>query len=332
MMHVKRYLEKLNFFVGNKPRVLSYQKNEVNKFIPSPHRAVVIISCDFELAWAWRFAKQINCSLEKAKEIAIKERENIPFVVELCEEFNVPLTFATVGHLFLESCEKKDGLAHCNIKRLDHFENKYWEFSSGDWFDKDPCCNWEQAKEWYAPDLLKKILGSKVKHEIACHTFSHIDCREEVCSADILKQEISECKNMAEKYGVELKSFVFPANLTGNFKAIKEEGLLAFRNDKDVLGFPEKTSCGLWQFPTTAQICPSKYKWSIEYCIRRYKTIIERAVKHRRLCHFWFHPSMGKEFLEPVLTELFQFIDAKKSELYITTMGEYAKYLENEKF
>jgi len=332
MMWIKQYLSKLNFFAGNSPRILSYPKNTVNKFIPFPHRAVIIISCDFELAWAWRFAKQINCSLEKAKGIATKERENIPFIVDLCEEFDVPLTFATVGHLFLEGCERKNGLAHPNVKRLNHFENKYWEFSSGDWFDADPCCNWKQAREWYAPDLLKKILGSKVKHEIACHTFSHIDCREEVCSADILKQEISECKNIAAKYGVKLNSFVFPANLTGNFKAIKEEGLLAFRSDKDVLGFPEKTDCGLWQFSTTAQICPSKYKWSIEYCIRRYKTIIERAIRHQRLCHFWFHPSMGREFLESVLTELFQFIGAKKDELYITTMGEYAKYLENAKF
>ncbi|MFA5336710.1 MAG: polysaccharide deacetylase family protein [Candidatus Omnitrophota bacterium] len=331
-MRIKQYLSKLNFFMGNSPRILSYPKNTVSKFIPFPHKAGIIISCDFELIWAWRFAKQISCDLEKAKEITIEERANIPFILDICEEFNIPLTFATVGHLFLERCERENGVAHPNIKRLKYFENRYWKFSSGDWFDDDPCCNWASAQGWYAPDLIGRILNSKVKHEIACHTFSHIDCRDEVCSPEILKQEIRECKNLASKCGIKLDSFVFPANLTGNLRALKEEGFSSFRTDEDVLGFPKKNEYGLWQFPTTAQIGVSSYKWSIEYYIKRYKTIIERAMKHQRLCHFWFHPSTSKRFLEPVLTELFQFIDSARSELYVTTMGAYASYLEDAKF
>jgi len=318
--------------MGNSPRILSYPKNTVSKFIPFPHKAGIIISCDFELIWAWRFAKQISCDLEKAKEITIEERANIPFILDICEEFNIPLTFATVGHLFLERCERENGVAHPNIKRLKYFENRYWKFSSGDWFDDDPCCNWASAQGWYAPDLIGRILNSKVKHEIACHTFSHIDCRDEVCSPEILKQEIRECKNLASKCGIKLDSFVFPANLTGNLRALKEEGFSSFRTDEDVLGFPKKNEYGLWQFPTTAQIGASSYKWSIEYYIKRYKTIIERAMKHQRLCHFWFHPSTSKRFLEPVLTELFQFIDSARSELYVTTMVAYASYLEDAKF
>lgn len=331
MFQIKQYLNKASFFLGNKPRLVYYPKEIIRKFVPSSHKAVVIVSCDFELAWAWRFAKEINCDLEKAKKIASKERTNISLILDICNKFDIPLTFATVGHLFLEGCERKNGVAHPNIKSLKHLENKYWKFSKGNWFDDDPCCNWSAAQEWYAPDLVGKILNSKVKHEIACHTFSHIDCREEVCSSEVLKSEIGECKDVASGHGIKLESFVFPANLIGNLKTLKEEGFLSYRVDKDVLGFPKKDECGLWQFPTTAQIGVSSYNWGLEYCIKRYKTIIERAMKHQRLCHFWFHPSTNKEFLEPVLTDLFKFIDSARGELHVTNMGAYAKYLEDAK-
>lgn len=326
---IKSFLSRLNFLLGNNPRLLKCPKENLSKFIPVSHKAVVIISCDFELAWARRFAKEINCNLERAKEIARQERKNIPLILELCERFNIPFTWAIVGHLFLKGCSKTNAKAHEDIPRPDYFENDYWKFSSGDWFDADPCYNFRDAPEWYAPDLIEKILNSTVKHEIACHTFSHIDCSERVCSEQILRKEIQECKNAASIYGLELKSFVFPADYIGNRKILKEEGLMSYRTDKNVLGFPKKDEYGLWQIPTTAHIGLSNYNWSLSYYIKRYKTIIDRAIKYQKLCHFWFHPSTNKDFLKPILTALFEFIEARQKELYVTTIETYIKYLEN---
>ncbi|MFA5337270.1 MAG: polysaccharide deacetylase, partial [Candidatus Omnitrophota bacterium] len=267
-----------------------------------------------------------------AEGIALRERKNMPFILGLCEQFNIPITWAIVGHLFLEACERKNGITHPDIKRLKHFENQYWNFSSGDWFDADPCCNWPDALEWYAPDVIKKIINSKVKHEIACHTFSHINCQQEVCPDGVFENEIQKCKDMAKDHGTVLNSFVFPANLTGHTEILKKEGFSAYRVDKDVFGFPEKDINGLWQIPTTAMICPSSHHGlSLNYHIKKYKRIIERAIRYQRVCHLWFHPSASKEFLEPVLTDLFKFIDSFRNELHITTMGAYADYLENAK-
>jgi peptidoglycan/xylan/chitin deacetylase (PgdA/CDA1 family) len=328
---IKSFLSKFNFLLGNKPKILRYSNENLNKFIPHPYKAIFIISCDFELAWAWRFANEVNCDLQKAQESALRERENTTFILQLCEKFDIPITWAIVGHLFLDRCERKNGTAHADIIRLKHFENKYWKFSSGDWFDNDPCCNWKDAKEWYAPDLIKLIFSSRVKHEIACHTFSHIDCSEKICPQEVLRSETRKCKEIASSYGIGLESFVFPGNISGNLGVLKEEGFSSYRLDRDILGFPEKDKYGLWQVPTTAAIGLSSYNWNPDYYLKRYRIIIERAIKYQRLCHFWFHPSENKEFLEFVLTHLFQFIDSARDELYITTMGAYAKYLENAK-
>jgi peptidoglycan/xylan/chitin deacetylase (PgdA/CDA1 family) len=326
---MKSFLSKLNFLLGNKPKILPYSKDIVSKFIPLPYQAVLIISCDFELAWAWRFAKETNCSLERAVEIARRERENIPFILELCEKFNIPLTWAIVGHLFLENCSREKGKAHIALGPINHFENDYWKFDSGEWFDQDPCCDWQEAPEWYAPDLIKKIIGSKVQHEIACHTFSHIDCRKEVCSEEIFRKEIQECRNTASIYGFKLKSFVFPANYIGNRKILKEEGFLSYRTTGNVLGFPRKDEYGLWQIPTTVYIGLSPYNWSLSYYIKKFTTIIERAIKYKRLCHFWFHPSEDEKSLQTILREILGFLRLNEDRIYITTMKGYSEFLES---
>jgi peptidoglycan/xylan/chitin deacetylase (PgdA/CDA1 family) len=326
---LRSFLSKLNFLLGRKPKVLAYSEESLNKFIPSPYRAVLIISCDFELAWAWRFAKQLNCDLEKAKEIARQERRNIPIILDLCERFNIPITWAILGHLFLENCSRKENKAHTSLVQPNYFENKYWKFDSGEWFGHDPCCLWKEAPEWYAPDLIEKITKSQTKHEIGCHTFSHISCQQEVCSRELLRKEIKECKALASKYKINLNSFIFPGNFIGNLAVLKEEGFTSYRIEKDVLGLPVKDEYGLWQFPTTAEICLFSYGWNLGDYLYRYTTIIERAIKYRRLCNFWFHPSFNLIMLEKILPEIFKFIDDNRNKIWVITQRDYVEWLEN---
>ena len=326
---IRSLLSKVNFALGNKPKVVWHNHKDIGKFIPSPYKAVLIISCDFELAWGWRLAKSLGGGPEEVKELARKERENINVILAISEKFNIPITWATVGHLFLKECSRQNGLVHADMPRLRHFENKYWRFKEGDWFGDDPCCSWRDALEWYAPDLIEKIINSKVKHEIACHTFSHINCSGELCPEDVFRKELQKCKKAASAYGIELTSLVFPGNFIGNLNVLKEEGFSSYRADKDILGFPAKDRHGLWQVPTTAEISITPYDWNLDYYIERYRTIIERAVKFKRLCHFWFHPSADKKFLEEILAGLFKYADERREEIYITTMKDYVNFLEN---
>jgi len=184
---IKSNLSKLNFFLGRNPQVI--KTHDWKKFVPEPYESVITISADFELAWAPRYSKRFVNAKENALFLARRERRNLPVLLKYCDHYNIPITWATVGHLFLESCKKINGVEHPDIVQLSGYENKYWKFTGNNWFEYDPCSNYKDAPEWYAPDLIDLILKSKTLHEIGCHTFSHIDCRDEVCSDEVFRSE-----------------------------------------------------------------------------------------------------------------------------------------------
>lgn len=322
---LKSFLSKVNFALGRNPSIT--KGKNYRKFIPEHYKAVIIISADFELAWASRYTKNSVNPYQNAIENARCARENIPIILDLCDKYNIPITWATVGHLFLEECKRENGVPHPNIKRLPHFENEYWKFDRGDWFDNDPCTDWKTSPEWYAPDLIKDIINRKTKHEIACHTFSHIDCRDGVCSSEVFKDEITECQKNAQKYGIKLESFVHPGHTIGNLDTLAKSGFTSFRTDyMNTLGYPIKHRNGLWEFQSTAGF-NYREDWSIKYHIWRYKKIINRAVKYNRICYFWFHPWMYSGFVSYVLPDIFGYINSNSNKILLITAGDYVDWL-----
>jgi len=320
------YLSKIKFFLNRNPIIEN--KDDYRKFVPEPYKAVITITADFELAWAWRYSKSSTEPYKLAVAKAMKERENIPKILELCDIYEIPITWVTVGHLFLDGCSRENGKPHANLPRLNHFENKFWKFSSNDWFEYDPCSNYKDAPEWYCPDLIQLILNSKVKHEIGCHTYSHIDCRDEECSSEVFISEIEECKKNAGKLGIELQSFVHPGHTIGNLDNLANSGFLSYQTDyNNTLGYPVKHKNGLWELKRTYEFAYRK-EWSIDYHIYRYKKIIDRAIKNNSICNFWFHPSFDEKFLKLVLPVLFDFISSKSSEIYLVTVNRYIEFLE----
>jgi peptidoglycan/xylan/chitin deacetylase (PgdA/CDA1 family) len=327
--YYKRLKSQLSFLLGRNP-VIEKPRKDYRNFIPQPYEGVVIISADFELAWAWRYAKSSGVSaLSQAEKLALRERENIPLILSLCHKYHIPITWATVGHLFLESCEKKNNTAHPNLKRIPYFQNKWWDFNTGDWFDSDPCSNQSIASGWYAPDLIRNILDSEEHHEIACHTFSHIPCTDEICSPDILESDIKECIKLAGDFGISLKSFVFPGHTMGNFETIHKMGFTSVRtNYTNVLGYPEKDQNGLWRFPATMELNYNS-NWSEKYNIYRYSKIIDRTINNKLVCNLWFHPSMSQEVIHKIFEPLAAKLNSVREKIWITTMKEYTAWLEN---
>ena len=134
---------------------------DYRKFVPEPYKTVLIICADFELAWAWRYSAHFKSTSNKAPDYSLRERLNVPVILDLCDKFDVPLTWATVGHLFLEKCNKINGITHPEIKQIKKFANNYWKYDENDWFCNDPCSDYKNSPEWYAPDLVKHIINSK---------------------------------------------------------------------------------------------------------------------------------------------------------------------------
>lgn len=324
---VRSNLSKIKFAMGLTPQIR--RVSNYKQYLPNNYKAVCILSNDFEMAWASRFTKSNPQPLSKAIEDGYATRKCAPIILQLCEQYQIPITWATVGHLFLKSCQTVDGFKHPEIKRLPYFENDFWKFQSGDWFDADPMSNVVDEPAWYAPDLITSIIESSVKHEIGCHTFSHIDCRDTVCSSEIFNSELTACQSAATPFGIKLTSFVHPGHTIGNLKQLRNAGFLCFRTDYcDTLGIPIWHSKeGIWEFEGSGQIEQRKY-WSYEYHAQRYIAILKRAISSHTVCNLWFHPSFRDlNFLEVVFTRLFDFLNKNRHNIWITTMSEYATFL-----
>src|SRR5438132_11386216 len=151
--------------IGIKPERRVFDGIEIVPF-KNDAKAAACISSDFEMSWAFR-----HHSKEVAQERGRRERENIPYLLRILEDCAFPITWATIGHLFLESCTKASGgLAHSDMPRPSH--NQVW---AGDWYVHDPCTGYKTDPLWYAPDLIQSILDSRVGHELGTHSSSHID-------------------------------------------------------------------------------------------------------------------------------------------------------------
>ncbi len=306
--------------MGRTPRI--QKVSDFRKYVPTPFKAVVLISADFELAWAPRYDKQNDQPLNYALDLAKRERKNIPDILELCDKYEIPITWATVGHLFLDQCSK-----HPEMPQVPAYQGRFWDFSGKDWYEHDPGSDVKHAPEWYAPDLVKKILDSKTQHEIGCHTFSHIDCREEICPKELMEAELNACQNLASDWQLSLRSFVHPGHTIGHLPSLKKAGFTSFRTDyQNLLGYPKNQNEGLWELQQTAEIQFRK-GWSPQYHVKRYVEIIKRAIRTNTVCVFWFHPSFDSRVTREIMPGVFDFLKSHREKIWITTHGRYCDFL-----
>jgi len=323
-LSLKGYLTRYLYKSGVKPTVNNKIKSSLNK-------GVVVLSADFEMAWAYRYSKSRS---NEAIQIGLQEREQIPLLLNLFEQCNIPVTWATVGHLFLDRCEKNvEGTAHSEMLRPDYFENRNWKFSDGDWYQHDPCSDYKSDPAWYAPDLIRKIINSRVKHEIGCHTFSHIDFTDKNCPPELAKAEIQKCKELANPKSLELKSMVFPGGTFGNFEVLKKNGFICYRKPMSYdLDMPVIDDHRLVAIPSSFGLDRDPYGWSKDFNLAILKNYIYRAAQNKLVCHFWFHPYMDRWYLQNIMPLLLRIISKYRDsdKIQVITMGELAKQILND--
>ena len=319
---LRNILSKAVFALTNKPFVNKSDVPLMKRF-PGGYKGGLIISADFELGWAFRYSKR-GAYPEK---MANQTRENFPYFIKMFEDYEIPITWATVGHLMLSECKKGD---HDWMHRIPYFENKHWIYNKGDWFDCDPYTNWKKAKTWYAPDLIEKILNSKVKHEIGCHTFTHIDFSDKNCPLEVAEDEIKACIEAAKKWNITLKSMVFPGGTYGNYEVLKKYGFTNYRKKMEYdLSYPELDRHGLIILPSSRGLGNNGLGWSQEYFFSLFKKYIDKAVSTYTVCHFWFHPSIDIWFLHNVFPRILKYAAElrNKNLLWIETMGNIAEFV-----
>jgi len=324
-------IDRLRYSLGLLPRIhkQKYYGNTPEGLYPRPFKSCLVISLDLELAWGWRFAKcgfpnPLGYALDRANQ----ERRNFKNLLILFDKYNIPVTWAVVGHLFLERCVKVNMRAHPNLLRPPYFKNEYWCYTSGDWFDIDPGSNYLDAPAWYAPDLVHEIIGTRVKHEIACHSFSHIDFTDNICPTEVADSELCECLKVAHKWGLELKSFVFPGNFVGNLRSLKHHGFIAYRMWTGYdLDFLQRDAYGLWKIPEGKCLEKVNDHWTDAQWLATLQKHINVAISSGSVCSFWFHPSCHPATIEVVLVKLLEYINARRDDIWVTTMSGLAEFL-----
>jgi hypothetical protein len=98
----KSRLAKVNFMIQGKPKNLN--TGFQGKRFPGSFKGGVIISADMEMGWAVRYSRQAKDPVEYAN----RERMNVPVILSLLENYEIPVTWSVVGHLLLEICSRGD--------------------------------------------------------------------------------------------------------------------------------------------------------------------------------------------------------------------------------
>jgi len=284
-------------------------------------RAAACVSADFELSWAFRQHPK-----EVARDRGRRERENIPYLLQVFERYAFPITWATVGHLFLESCTRRShGLAHPEMPRPPR--NALW---SGDWYMHDPCTNYKQDPLWYAPDLIQNILGSSVHHEIGTHSFSHIDFSPASSDPILVRRELEESAIAMQRFGVSPKSLVYPFNRMGHayHDLLSELSITAVRHrDQRIrLSYPERMPSGVYKFYESMNLRRAKH---YDY-LDKVKIFMAKAMARSAAFHLWFHPSDPLSLAEVELLQIIRYIDSQRKEglVWVAPMADITSYCE----
>ena len=166
----------------------------------------VVISVDAELGWGFHDLDRIPDRVESA-------RDGWTRLVQLLETYGLPATWAVVGHLLEADCDGTHG---------DHPLGPEWfGRERGEWRDR-PDLRFDEG-------LVEEIADSRPAHEIACHSYSHVQFGNPETDRETARAELERARAAATRRGIDLSSFVFPRNSIGHREALAEAGFDCYR-------------------------------------------------------------------------------------------------------
>ena len=195
------------------------------------------------------------------------------------------------------------------------------------------------------PEIVDKIRGTTIQHEIGYHSFSHILFSES--SRQAAKTELDEGLKIEDDFGVNFKSFVFPENMIGHVDLLRQYRYLIYRGPnnagksvgQDLLIRAKNFAAGkfvappvepiwkdgIWEIPTSMMFYDLPYYQTLSL---RAKKGIEKAIAVGNTFHLFLHPQ--DVLLDPKLLDRFdtvlQFVNAETEENQLSsiTMGDFA--------
>jgi peptidoglycan/xylan/chitin deacetylase (PgdA/CDA1 family) len=240
-------------------------------------------------------------------------RGTIDATLALLGRYEVPATWAIVGHLYLDACRRDaSGRAHPELVH----PGQAW--FGRDWYAADPCTDRAHDPLWYGDDVVAAIQAAGSLQEIGCHSFAHALFDDPELTEEAVRSDLGACLDLARRWGITLRSFVFPRNREGHHALLAEHGFRAFRGADPTwhaaipgpagrlahladqaaglgppVSMPTEKLPGLWNIPGSMLFMHRtgvRRFISRSARIRKARAGLDRAARHGGVFHLWTHP------------------------------------------
>lgn len=162
---------------------------------------IFVVSLDFELMWG--AVNQHRTSRYQANILGV--RQAIPAMLELFREYEIHVTWATVGLLFFSN--KDDMVRGCPQVKPAYKNGSLSPYSNMEAVGAD-----ESQDPYHFGRSLIQMVQNCSGQEIGSHTFSHYYCLEPGQTAADFRADLEAASRAAQALGLQIKSLVFPRN------------------------------------------------------------------------------------------------------------------------
>lgn len=299
----------------------------------------VVLSLDAEIGWGFHHTSRPAGFFRNT-------RENWTYLRKLFDSYDVPATWATVGHLFLDSCE-----------------DRHRNHPAGERCCTESVGDLPAEEIWFAPDLIDEIAGAEADHEIAGHGFTHVHFEHEASSPEMAREEIERCAGAATDRGYDLSSFVFPVNVVAHRGMLADNGFDCYRgvNPIESESLPvrkgRKVASSIAGRPAPPIVEPaiddhglvdvpaSLYLFNFEGAYRRLVSLtgedpivrqakagIDRVAGSDGVFHMWLHPhNLRLPAHYERLRTIVEYVDRRRADgVRVETMGDVADRVRRE--
>lgn len=288
----------------------------------------LVLSLDAELGWGFHHHDQIP--VEHVRDARRRWRQ----LGRLFGAYDVPATWAVVGHLFMDDCEAS-----------------HERHPAG----PDRCKRPSEAVEelWYADGLIDDISQASVDHDIGTHGFTHLQFQHDRMTDDFAAREFERSAEAARDRGIDPDSFVFPVNKVGHRELLADQGYDCYRGRRPSRpgrarklaraltgrGSPPIVTPGVDEYGLV-NVPASMYLFNFEGPLRRIagrvsgdpvttwvSNGLDRLAETDGILHLWLHPhnvtnERDVERMRTILERAARFRD--RGEITIDTMADVA--------
>lgn len=290
----------------------------------------VVISLDVELGWGFHDLDTLPA------ERIDTARTNWRRLLALFDDYEIPTTWAIVGHLLEVDCDRP---------HPDH--------PAG-----ERCCtrttdSLSAERLWYGESVVDLVRNATVDHELASHGYTHVHFQHEAMHPAFAERELAASIAASEAHGVSPDTFVFPVNRIDHRDRLADAGFTAYRGTAPArhsgprkvadallgrgtppIAVPEMDEYGLVNVPASLNLFAFEgLARSLLEPIRgdpvagRVQRGLDQWGDRDGILHLWFHPhdlTRERKFerLRSVLAAVCRARD--RGELTVETMGQVA--------